>query len=216
MKQVKELIEEGESLTTELEAVTEDSIYTICYTSGTTGNPKGAMLSHGNFVCNIGSMEVFDSVFSVQADDSYISYLPLAHVFERFMYLFVTGFGVKYGFFQGDVLKLREDLAVLQPTLMISVPRLYNRFYDTMQARIKELTGMKRKMAEWGVQKKLEALKHNAVYTNSFYDTLVFSKFRQVLGGKVRLMITGSAPIAKDVLQFLKIAFCCPILEGYG
>lgn len=99
---------------------------------------------------------------------------------------------------------------------MVSVPRLYNRFYDLMQAKIKELTGFKRTITEWGISKKLAELKSSAKTTDTFYDALVFNKFKDILGGRVRSMITGSAPISGEVLDFLKIAFCCPIREGYG
>jgi long-chain acyl-CoA synthetase len=99
---------------------------------------------------------------------------------------------------------------------MVSVPRLFNRFYDLMQAKIKELTGIKRQLTEWGIKKKLDALTTSAKTSDSFYDAIVFIKFREILGGRVRTMITGSAPISKDVLNFLKIAFCCQIKEGYG
>jgi long-chain acyl-CoA synthetase len=75
---------------------------------------------------------------------------------------------------------------------------------------------MKRQLTEWGIRKKLEALTTSAKTSDSFYDAIVFSKFREILGGRVRTMITGSAPISKDVLNFLKIAFCCQIKEGYG
>jgi long-chain acyl-CoA synthetase len=123
---------------------------------------------------------------------------------------------MQVGFYQGDVLKLTLDLAVLKPTIMVSVPRLYNRFYDLMQAKIKELTGMKKTFTEWGVAKKLASLESKAQTVDHFYDALVFNKFRDILGGRVRTMITGSAPISKEVLNFLKIAFCCQIKEGYG
>lgn len=141
--------------------------------------------------------------------DVYISYLPLAHVFERL--LMISGLAIKMqmGFYQGDVLKLTMDLAVLKPTIMVSVPRLFNRFYDLMQAKIRELTGMKRQLTEWGIQKKLASLSNHAKTQDPFYDAIVFNKFRDILGGRVRAMITGSAPISKDVLNFLKIAFCC-------
>ena len=99
---------------------------------------------------------------------------------------------------------------------MVSVPRLYNRFYDLMQAKIKELTGFKKMLTEWGIQKKLAALEESAKTSDTFYDALVFNKFKEILGGRVRTMITGSAPISKEVLNFLKIAFCCTIKEGYG
>jgi long-chain acyl-CoA synthetase len=72
-------------------------------------------------------------------------------VFERFMMIACLAYHVKYGFYQGDVFKLKDDLVVLKPTIMVSVPRLYNRFYDAMQAKIKELTGIKRTITDWGV-----------------------------------------------------------------
>lgn len=126
------------------------------------------------------------------------------------------GYKMQYGFFQGDVMKLKDDLAELKPTIMVSVPRLYNRFYDVMQQKIRELTGFKATLTRWGIEKKMENLTTKAQTTHAFYDALIFNKFKAVLGGRVRAMITGSAPISKEVLEFLKIAFCCQIHEGYG
>ena len=71
-------------------------------------------------------------------------------------------------------------------------------------------------MAEWGIEKKLAALKDHAITTDSFYDVLLFNKFKDILGGNIRKLITVSAPISRNVIDFLKIAFCVPILEGYG
>jgi len=99
---------------------------------------------------------------------------------------------------------------------MVSVPRLFNRFYEAMQDRIKELTGIKKTITEWGISKKMKKYEGSSDVTHTLYDKIVFNKFKQVLGGRVRFMITGSAPISKEVLKFLKIAFSCPINEGYG
>ena len=131
-------------------------------------------------------MNKFDGSLDFYDDDIYISYLPLAHVFERLLMLTCLSYYIQYGFYQGDVMKLREDLAELKPTLMISVPRLFNRFYDVMQAKVKELTGYKRTLCEWGIQKKLYNLENHGKLTHTFYDTLVFKKFREILGGRVR------------------------------
>lgn len=109
--------------------------------------------------------------------------------------LAAMGYQIKYGFYQGNVNKLKEDLAALKPTIFVSVPRLYTRFYETMQAKIKELTGVKKTLAGWAIQKKLTNLAGHAQYTHSVYDKLVFNKFREALGGNVRHMMTGSAPI---------------------
>ena len=113
-------------------------------------------------------------------------------------------------------MKLKDDLCELKPTIFVSVPRLYNRFYDGMMAKIKELKGMKSSLANKGLKSKLKRLQTTGDPTSPMYDKLIFNKFREAVGGKVRFMLTGSAPISKDVLNFLKVALCVPIYEGYG
>lgn len=209
-----DLIKEGEDLKVKLMNPHRDSIYTICYTSGTTGDPKGVKLSHINLICP-GSALLKVKVELLQTD-VHLSYLPLAHVMERVVCVTLTGKGAKIGFFQGDVMKLKEDLAVLKPTIFVSVPRLFNRFYDGMMAKINDQTGFKKTIANWAISKKLSNLEKTGNPVYKMYDKLVFNKFKDAVGGRVRFMVTGSAPISKDVINFLKIAFCCPIYEGYG
>ena len=109
---------------------------TFSYTSGTTGMPKGVKLSHRNYAANVGAFDKFDSDFNLTQEDMYISFLPLAHCFERFMMFLCMTKKIRIGFYQGDVLKLKDDLQEFKPTLMICVPRLLNRFYDLIQAGI--------------------------------------------------------------------------------
>ena len=116
------------------------------------------MLTHHNFVVNVAGLDFYQDEVTLNDSDICISYLPLAHVFERLMLLTAMAVKMQVGFYQGDVLKLTQDLAVLKPTVMVSVPRLFNRFYDLMQAKIRELTGFKRTLTEWGISKKLAAL----------------------------------------------------------
>ena len=193
--------------------VSPDSVYAFSYTSGTTGEPKGAMITHGNIT----------GVFSGAIDrlqgskgDRYVSYLPMAHVMERVAFNYFFWANVKILVFSGDVMKLKEDLAVFKPTIFFSVPRLYNKFYDVIQTGIKEKGGIARKLIDRAIRVKTENLENECSYTHSIYDKLVFKKMKAALGGEVVSMLTGSAPINEQTLKFLKIAFCAPIIEGYG
>lgn len=105
---------------------------------------------------------------------------------------------------------------MLKPSLFPSVPRLYNRIYDKITSGVSALTGCKSWLANKAINTKMAALKRSATTQQFFYDKVVFKKFKSLLGGKVRFMVTGSAPIDPAVLDLLKVAFCCPVLEGYG
>ncbi len=214
LTEIYTVIDQGKELKIKLPDPYRDSIYTICYTSGTTGDPKGVMLTHINAICPGSGLMKMD--VDLRQDDTHISYLPLAHVLERVVYVTLMGKGAKIGFYQGDILKLKDDLTELKPTIFVSVPRLFNRFYDGMMAKVNALTGMKKKLANFAIYRKMSRLEKSGNPNHMIYDKLVFNKFKEAIGGNVRMMVTGSAPISKDVINFLKIAFCCPFYEGYG
>lgn len=193
---------------------TPQTVCLFCYTSGTTGDPKAAKLTHQNFLALSSSINYTGINFSEK--DSYISYLPSAHSFEQALFATAIMFGTRVGYYGGDVLKLTEDCQALKPTMFPSVPRLFNRIYDKIKGGLKELQGMKGSIAQRAINSKLYYLENNASYEYYAYDKLVCNKFRDILGGQVRIMVTGSAPIDPAVLSFLKVCFCCPILEGYG
>ena len=211
---LESIINSGKESTCAVPHPTSESIFTLCYTSGTTGDPKGAMITHRNIVVLGGGLA--RAQIDINEKDTHISYLPLAHIFERAVIYTMIANGAAVGFFGGDTLKIKDDIAVLRPTIFASVPRLYNRIYDGMKAKINELTGFKAKLAQWGIEKKLANLAANGAVTHATYDKILFNKFKAGLGGRVRLMITGSAPLEKQVIDFLKIAMCCPFFEGYG
>ena len=123
---------------------------------------------------------------------------------------------MKIGFYAGNVLTLTDDCAKLKPTFFASVPRLYNRIYGRVMAGIKAATGVKGWLVNKAINAKLENYHNHKGVHHSIYDKIVFKKFKDILGGNVRIMITGSAPISGEVLDFLKICFCSDILEVYG
>jgi long-chain acyl-CoA synthetase len=200
-------------LVAEYPPVTPDDIACFSYTSGTTGLPKGAMISHRNLVSTVGAAQI--RLYMLDEKTVYLSYLPLAHIFEKIVMCTISSLGAKYSLFGGDVFKIKDDLAVLKPTIFVSVPRLYNKFHDTIKGKMGELTGCKASLAKKAVDSKLGSVA-SGKYTHSVWDPLVFNKMKDVLGGNVQFMLSGSAPLSLPVKQFLKVAFSCPFMEGYG
>ncbi|RIB01319.1 hypothetical protein C2G38_2296505 [Gigaspora rosea] len=192
---------------------TMNDLACICYTSGTTGVPKGALLTHENF---IGAKNGFDLCWNANQDDVLISYLPLAHVLGRMIEVLVVSSGASIGYFRGNVLTIIDDMAELKPTIFPSVPRLLTRVFAKLQQNTVNAPGIKGALSRTAVSAKLKNLVDGKGYTHTIWDKIIFNKIKQVLGGRVRLILTGSAPIAPEILQFLRIAFSCDIAEGYG
>ncbi|ETP40492.1 hypothetical protein F442_12178 [Phytophthora nicotianae P10297] len=189
-----------------------DDLCTICYTSGTTGNPKGVMLTHSNMIASIlCSIEITP----LNESDVHLSFLPLAHCFERNVQAHIIAKGGCIGYYQGDVTKLLDDMAELRPTVFPSVPRLMNRIHDKITQGIAAAGGVKKLLFDQAYAAKKEYLAQG-YYTHAFWDRLVFDKLKMILGGRVRYILSGSAPLSKVVKEFMAIVFCCPVLEGYG
>ena len=192
----------------------QDDVFCLSYTSGTTGNPKGAMLTHLNMVSTV---RAGVSQFELSADDVHISYLPLAHIFERVVMLLTLGNGGSAGFFRGDVTLLVEDIATLRPTVFPSVPRLLNRIYDKIiTGALHSGSALKASLFTKALDAKLHYLYADGSLTHSIWDPLVFNKVKNLLGGRIRLVITASAPITGETLEFLRVAFGCQVVEAYG
>ena len=195
--------------------VSPEDCITFSYTSGTTGPPKGAMVSHRNFTSFIAGVKLNkDTKFC--SDDVAISYLPLPHILEREFVYSLLAVGARVVFYSGDVQKLKDDLAIVKPTIFVSVPRLFSRFHDVLKARFKEVTGFTKTALDYALGVKLSNLEKSGKCTHSVYDRIFFAKTKDALGGRVRLMISGSAPLLPEVQNFLKVCMCAPLIEGYG
>ncbi|XP_069055662.1 long-chain-fatty-acid--CoA ligase 1 isoform X2 [Pleurodeles waltl] len=192
-----------------------EDLAVVCFTSGTTGNPKGAMLTHKNILSDFSAfMKMTEKSYVMNHSDTLISYLPLAHMFERLVQAIILGHGARIGFFQGDIRLLMDDLKTLQPTIFPVVPRLLNRMFDKIFSQAN--TPMKRWMLDFATKRKEAELRSGIIRNNSLWDKVIFRKVQASLGGKVRLMITGAAPVSPTVLTFLRAALGCQFYEGYG
>lgn len=128
----------------------------------------------------------------------------------------MLGAGARIVYYSGDVQKLKDDLAIVRPTVFISVPRLYSRFYDVLRAKFNEITGVLKSGLDYALNTKLNIVTTTGKCTHAIYDKIFFAKTREALGGRVRLMISGSAPLLPEVQNFLKVCMCAPLIEGYG
>ncbi|XP_071442584.1 long-chain-fatty-acid--CoA ligase 5 isoform X2 [Hetaerina americana] len=192
-----------------------NDVSTICYTSGTTGNPKGVMLSHENVVSAVCAVILQLGDHRPTRNDVMISFLPLAHMLERCCETGMYMVGGAVGFYSGDIRKLSDDMKALRPTVSPAVPRLLNRIYDKVVSEV-STSFIKRAMFNMALSSKESEIKRGIIRKNSFWDKLVFRKVQESMGGQLRLMIVGSAPLAGNVLTFTRCALGCLVVEGYG
>ncbi len=183
-----------------------ESVASIIYTSGTTGLPKGAMLTHRNFLANADA--VLRAV-PVNSSDIFLSFLPLSHVLERLAgYYAPLLCGATIAYAEG-IKQLKDNLKEVKPTILICVPRIFEKFYDAVWDSVRAGSALKRRLFLW-------ALKQEAgSWRRSLADKLVFKKVRQAFGGRLRLTVSGGASLDEKTARFFaKIGVA--VLEGYG
>jgi long-chain acyl-CoA synthetase len=195
-----------------------EDLATIIYTSGTTGTPKGVMLSHRNILSNV--MDSMGCFYEIGIEkEKALSFLPLNHIFERmvtYIYLF-TGVSI---FYAESLDTIGENLREVKPALFTTVPRLLEKTYERIMAKAAELKGIRKKLFFWALDlgRRFEINKNNGAFYNiqlSLANKLVFSKWREALGGNIKAIVTGSAACQVKLLRIFTAAKIV-IMEGYG
>jgi len=212
----KEKVKRKEELLQLKSSITPDDVVSIIYTSGTTGMPKGVMLSHRNFMSNVaGTAPNYD----LSKADKALSFLPLCHVFERMVnYLYqYKGCSIYYAESLGTI---AQDLKDIQASIFTTVPRVIERIYDKMVSKGNDLSGSKKNIFFWamnlGEKYNVEARNNPFYYSKlKIARKLIFSKWQEAFGGKLRLVISGGAAL-QPRLSRLFFAAGIPLMEGYG
>ncbi|XP_010266499.1 PREDICTED: long chain acyl-CoA synthetase 4 [Nelumbo nucifera] len=200
--------------------IKKSDICTIMYTSGTTGDPKGVMISNESIITLIAGVKLQLELTKeeLQSVDVYLSYLPLAHIFDRAMEELFISHGASIGFWCGDVKLLVEDIRELRPTIFCAVPRVLDRIYSGLIEKISSGGFLKHTLFNIAYNYKLFNMSrgHKHVEAAPTLDKLIFSQIKQGLGGRVRLILSGAAPLARHVEAFLRVVTCSHVLQGYG
>ena len=203
--------------------VTPDDLATVIYTSGTTGEPKGAMLTHGNLASNaVASVRHFAEVLGPSA--TALSFLPLCHAFERtagYHVMMVTGVTIAYA---ESIEQVAANMLEVRPTLMCAVPRLYEKMYARVREKVAGDPEPRQRVFHWavGVGREVFRLRNEGrrpgfwlSRQHALADRLVLGKIRERTGGRMRLFISGGAPLSREIAEFFGAAGL-PIAEGYG
>ncbi|MEA9414501.1 long-chain fatty acid--CoA ligase [Flavobacterium sp. PL02] len=199
------------------DSIDTEDLATIIYTSGTTGRPKGVMLSHKNIVSN-----VLDSAPRIPFDPGNsvaLSFLPICHIFERMILYIYQYYGISV-YFGESIDKLSDNLKEVRPNVITAVPRLLEKVYDKIYAKGAELTGIKKKLFFWAIDL---GLRYEPYGANGFWyefqlkiaRKLIFSKWKEGLGGNIDLMVSGSAALQTRLTRVFAAAGI-PVMEGYG
>jgi long-chain acyl-CoA synthetase len=198
-----------------------DDLATLIYTSGTTGDPKGVMLTHGNIASNVTTCV---GLFDFGEGDECLSFLPLSHIFERMFghySMFHAGVVINYA---GSIETMAADMQELRPTMMASVPRLYEKIFSRVLDSVRASAAPRRHIFAWArnvgedwVERTLSGAPVSAglALQRRLADRLVFSTLRARTGGRIRFFISGGAPLSPEIARFF-FAAGMPILEGYG
>ncbi|XP_072126990.1 long-chain-fatty-acid--CoA ligase 4 isoform X1 [Mobula birostris] len=221
MTSVEELGAKPEILDTTPSQPAPSDLAVVMYTSGSTGRPKGVMMLHSNLIA--GMTGQCQRIPELGPKDTYIGYLPLAHVLELTAEISCVAYGCRIGYSSPQTLSdqstrikkgSKGDCTVLKPTLMAAVPEIMDRIYKNLMSKVQEMNYLQRTMFKLCYDYKLEQIKRG--YDAPLCNLLLFKKVKALLGGNVRMMLSGGAPLSPQTQRFMNVCFCCPVGQGYG
>ena len=215
--------EEKKEIETGIDRIEPGDILTLVYTSGTTGVPKGVTLSHNNILTN--TRYITEQSGEIDKNDTLLSFLPLSHILERTVGYYMTICNGALMAFADSIEKISENMLEIRPTVMVCVPRLFEKIYHRIFENAHQMSAVKKALFHWAVDvgKKYVAATYiqkqpSAALLNLKYavaDRLIFSKIRAKFGGNMKLFCSGGAPLDKTINEFFWV-LGIPILEGYG
>ena len=194
--------------------VLPDDIFLICYTSGSTDNPKGVMISPRaltlatNFMYTVG--------YHLTYEDIILSVLPLAHIMEQVLFTISLVYGSQIGYYSGSINRFLDDIQTLKPTYFCAVPRIFERFYKTIMDVVNKKGAFYKIIFNKALAIKLYNYEKYGKLSHAFFDALLFNEMKNIFGGKIVWMMSGAAALKLEILKTLRVILGCPLIQAYG
>lgn len=209
---MKDIIELGKKSEKGSQFPEPEDTAVIMYTSGSTGTPKGCMLTERNIIAGAAGFSCLG--LGVQPGETFLSFLPLAHIYELVCEIICFAQGAAIAYARGPIKYYLDDITTCHPTMITAVPRILNRIYDVMQDKVNKLPSLVQKIIRAIIHSKAVNAMQNRPY--SLLNEILLSKFHDALGGRLRLIVNGGAPVQPEVFEFLCAAITPNIIQGYG
>ncbi|KAI6213660.1 AMP-dependent synthetase ligase domain containing protein [Aphelenchoides besseyi] len=195
-------------------------VFVIVHTSGTTGSPKGAMISHQSLLITAFSAMIQwfmpPNKMRLTSADTYFSFLSPAHCYELIMQVLTAYNGARIGIYSKNIANLLDDMRELSPTFVAFVPRVLVKFKSQIESNIRTKNPVVRKLFDIAIKSKTRDLNNGILNYNTLWDRTIFKPIHRMVGDKLRFIITGGATIMPETMYFSRIVFGCPVFEGYG